>query len=498
MPTQIDISHIQRAAHNSIPLIFRLTSLPPESHALLDRILELYLAELGQEQIQEPLSYCLKELIVNAQKANMKRIYFQEKGLDINAEHDYEAGMKGFLTETAERLEHYVSVLKERNSVISVTFHMARGALTISVRNAAELTAKEQERIFDRIARSRAFHSFFEALAAPIDSTEGAGLGIMILLQFLKRIGLGEESFSIESANGETVASLTIPVSNVHLDQIRVLTEMLVRDIETLPHFPENVLELIELTGDPKATISDIAAHVSTDPTLTADLLKHVNSAYYMLPTRVNNIPQAVKLVGLKGLQSILYSYGSQKVLGDKYAEMRTLWAHSYRTAFYAFQIARSLKRQSEILDDVYVSGILHDLGLIVVLSLHPEMHEKMRRFCTEKNIPPRILERFSFGMNHADIGALIARRWNFPEQLVEGIQYHHEPLFASKQSKDIVYCVYLANAVCDLERQMISFEQIEKPVLGDFGIRLEEQFMKIAESLRSGFQERQTRLRGG
>jgi HD-like signal output (HDOD) protein len=319
----------------------------------------------------------------------------------------------------------------------------------------------------------------------------------MILLQFLKRIGLGEEAFSVESGNGETVASLTIPVSKVHLEQIRLLTEMLVRDLDKLPHFPESVLELIRLTEDPKATIADIAARISTDPTLTAELLKHVNSAYYMLPTRVHSIPQAVKLVGTKGLRSTLYSYGTQKVLGEKYVEMKSLWEHSYRTAFYAFQIARGLKKQANILDDVYVSGILHDLGLIVVLSLHPELHEKMRLFCLEKHIPPRILERFSFGMHHSDIGAYIGRRWNFPEQLVEGIQYHHEPLFASRQSKDIVFCVYLANAICDLERGLLTFEQMEKPVLTDFGIRQEDQLMKLAGTLRGAFEERRSKLRG-
>ena len=114
-----------------------------------------------------------------------------------------------------------------------------------------------------------------------------------------------------------------------------------------------------------------------------------------------------------------------------------------------------------------------------------------------EKNIPPQILERFSFGMNHADIGALIAQKWNFPEQLVEGIKYHHDPLAASRKYKDIVFCVYLANAVCDLERGLISYEQLEKPVLGDFGIRTKEQFLGVASKLRSTFEKLHVELSG-
>ena len=491
MTSTIDIGEIQRAALRSIPLTFRLTSLPHESHALLDRILEAYLDELGQEKILEPLSYCLKELIVNAQKANTKRLYFEEKGLDITDDKDYERGMVDFRRETAERLEHWLGLLKERSEYISVTFHTTGGSLSISVRNGAELTPREQSRIFDRIARARAFHSFVEALAQPIDSTEGAGLGILILLQFLKRIGLGEEAFSIEAQNGETVASLVIPMSHVQLEKISVLTQAIVRDVDSLPHIPETIMSVIRLTEEPKSTVSQIATHISTDPTLTADLLKLVNSAHYMLPKRVNNILKAVKIVGMKGLRNLLYTYGAQQVLGEKYAEMKDLWARSYKVAYYAFLLARSFKPRADILDDVYVAGILSDLGQIIVTYLHPDAMDQMSRFCREKDIPARILERFSFGLNHADIGALIARKWNFPEQLVQGIKHHHDPLVTPLQYKDIVYCVYLASALCDLERNMVGFEQMEKPVLGEFGIRTEEQCRTVLARLKKSFEGR-------
>jgi HD-like signal output (HDOD) protein len=495
MPAKIDISQIQKAALRSLPLTFRLTSLPHESHALLDRILETYLGELGQERILEPLSYCLKELIINAQKANTKRVYFEEMGLDIANEEDYENGMREFRRESAERLEHWLELLKERNHSIVVTFHTKGGSLEISVRNSSELTPREQARIFDRVARARAYNSFVEALGAPIDPSEGAGLGILILLQFLKRIGVGEEAFSIETVGSETVATLAIPTSKVHLEKINVLTEAIVRDVDSLPHLPEVIMELTRLTEDPKSTLSQIASRIATDPALTADLLKLVNSAYYMLPSRVNNIMQAVKIVGMRGLRNLLYSYGAQKILAEQYAEMKTLWDHSFRTAYYAFLLARSAKRQRDILDDVYVAGILHDLGQIIVTYLHPDAMEQMTKFCRERDIDPRILEKFSFGLNHADIGALIARKWNFPEPLSVGIKHHHDPLSAPVQFKDVVFCVYLANAFCDFEREFISFDQIEKPVLGDFAIRTEEQFRGVLATMQRSFEERRAKF---
>jgi HD-like signal output (HDOD) protein len=492
MTSRIDIAEIQKAALRSIPLTFRLTSLPREAHPLLDRILEVYLEELGQTGILEPLSYCLKELIANAQKANIKRLYFEEKGLDIASEADYDAGMEGFRHEASERLTHWVALLKEKGKVIGVTFQANRRSLSISVRNGTELTPREHARIYDRIARARAYHSFVEALAQPTDSTEGAGLGILILLQFLKRIGLGEEAFAIEAADGETVATLSIPKDKVQLEKISVLTQAIVRDVDSLPHFPERLLDLIRLTEEPRSTVAQIGGKIATDPTLTADLLKLVNSAHFMLPRRVKSILEAVKIVGMKGLRNLLYSYGAERILGEKYAEMKTLWDHSHRTAYYAFLIARSFRPKADILDDVYVTGILHDLGQIIVTYLHPEAMEQMERFCREKDIPTRILERFSFGLHHADIGALIVRKWNFPEQLVQGIRYHHDPLVAPQQYKDIVHCVYVANALCDIERGLLTFDQTEKTVLRQFGIDTQERCQAVMARLSASFQKRQ------
>jgi HD-like signal output (HDOD) protein len=488
---RINITDIQTAVRNSVPLIFRLPGLLPESFPLLDAILQVYLGELGQEKILEPLSYCLKELITNAQKANAKRVYFEESGLQISRPDDYEKGMKGFHKEISERLPHFLEKLRERRMTIEVSFQSTRSDIAIAVRNDAALSPMELTRIKERIIRTRTFHSFFEVLETAVDHTEGAGLGIMMLVQFLKRIGLDEKAFSIRSESGRTTASIVIPMSVVHLDQIRVLTEVLVRDIESLPHFPQNVLQLLKLTEDANASVVEIAKLVASDPTLTAELLKHVNSAYYGLPSRVNGIAQAVKMTGMRSLHQLLYSFGFNLLLDQHQARMRLLWEHSLRVAFYAFLLARDMKGRRDILDDTYVAGILHDLGFIAVTTLHPRTQERMRTFSMEKNISPRLLERFSFGMNHADIGALIAEKWRFPDALIEGIKYHHDPHLASAAHKDIVFCVYLANAVCDLERGLISSLQLDKAVLADFGIGAPQKLQELAATLKAGYEKR-------
>ena len=163
-----------------------------------------------------------------------------------------------------------------------------------------------------------------EAFSTVLDSSEGAGFGILILM--LEKIGLDEDAFNIESESGETVASITVPFADVHLDKVTALTNRIVGEVQSLPQFPENIIYLQKLIDDPESEIADVARQISRDPSLTADLLKIVNSAEFMLPHKVDKFVEAVKMAGFRRLKNLLYSFGTQKVLGERYSEMRSMW----------------------------------------------------------------------------------------------------------------------------------------------------------------------------
>lgn len=485
---KLDVAQIKRATNNSIPLTIKTYTLSHDTELYLEEILGAFLTELGYAEIKDQLAYCLRELAVNAKKANTKRAFFLEKNLSIDNPDDYNEGMKTFKEETLENIQYYLQKQKEQGLYIKIIFHTQGKTFNIAVCNNVEITRKEQIRVYDRIARSRAFTSMEQAFATVLDNSEGAGLGIVILILMLKKMGLEEDSFSIDMEEGETIAALSIPFSDIHLEKTDLLTQAIIREVESLPQFPDNIVYLQKLISDPDSEFADIARQISTDPSLTADLLKLVNSAQFMLPKRVDNIVEAVKLVGMKGIRNLLYTHGTQKILNEKYQDMRSLWDHSYRTAFYAYHLARSFKKKKDILDDIYVGGILHDLGKIIIATLHPELLDRIISFCAEKEIPTRMLEDLSVGFNHAEIGAMIAEKWNFPEQLIAAIRYHHEPNETDEKFIDVVYTVYLANALTSIEREQITFEHINKDVLNDFGIQTADHLNKILERLDKAF----------
>ncbi|GAB1431390.1 ATP-binding protein [Spirochaetota bacterium] len=495
----VDVAKIKKAAHSAIPLTITTYTLPHEIEVYIEEVLEVFLSELGQARLKDYLVYCLRELAVNAKKANTKRVYFETKGLDISDPGEYETGMENFKTDTLENINYYLQKQKEKQYYIKIVFHARGSNVILEVRNNSELTRTEYLRIQDKLARSRKYDSLEEAMSQVLDSSEGAGLGLVILVLMLKKMSLDEDCFDIRTDSGETVARLTVPVAAAKIESLSILTNELVRQITSLPHFPENILTIQRLIADPKSEMMEIATNISTDPAMTADLLKLVNSAQFMLPRRVDNIVDAVKLVGLRGIKNLLFSYGSQKILSnEKGMDQKALWDHSYRCAYYAYNIAKNFKPGNRTLqDDAYVGGMLHDMGKIVFSSVHPDLLTHIKAFCDAKGIERTTFEDLAGGMNHSEIGARVAEKWNFPESLVAAIRFHHEPGLMTTDYKDVVFTVYLANMFCHYEIGEISFSQIEKLVLNDFGFNNDKQFGKIVEQFAEGFRQETLKQKG-
>ncbi len=492
----VDVSKIKKAVLSGIPLTITTYTLPHEIEVYIEQVLEAFLRELGQEKLKDYMSYCVRELAVNAKKANTKRVYFLERGLDLSVPDDYKVGMENFKTDTLENIAHYLQLQKDKGLYIKLIFHVKGNIINLEIRNNVAVTKTELIRIHDKLARSRQYNSLEEALTQVLDDSEGAGLGLVILVLMLKKVGLDEDCFDILGTETETVARVSIPIDQTKVENVSILSRAIVDQVSSLPQFPENIVVIQKLINDPKSEMADIARQISMDPAMTADLLKIVNSAQFMLSKKVDSIAEAVKMVGIRGIKNLLYSYGTQKLLGDDTADKKALWEHSYRTAFYAYNLAKNFRKDRNLLDDSYVGGILHDMGKIIFANVHPDLLNKIRQFCTDKEIPAATFEDLSAGMNHAEIGALIAEKWNFPDNLVAAIRLHHDPTVAPAEVKDLVETVYLANMLCEYENKAVVFDQLDRKTLTTFGISSEKQIDALIERFSSGFKRENQRNR--
>lgn len=462
----IDRNKVVHAARNGIPLVIKTHTLPPKTEADLEEILLLYLEELGQGGLKDHLSYCLRELTVNAKKANTKRVYFEEKKLRLDVPAEYEKGMKTFKSETLDNIQHYLALQEQKDLYIKVTYLIRNNVLYLSVRNNVPISPKELTRVYDRVARSRAFESMEEAFGEVLDDSEGAGLGIVIMILMLRKMGLTEKSFDLNQVGTETSASLTIPMNSVKLERINLIADEIIHEVNSLPPFPENLERLLRLLGDPEVSFETLAAQLSHDPAMTADLIKYVNSAKYGMRKRIENLQDAVRIVGIQGLKDLVYPYGAHKLLDKYMAKQRHLWQNATKVSFYAAEMAKEFKFDRDDQSQAQIAGILYNLGQIILSFLHPDQSKKILDFCRTKGFSIELFDELTQAINPSDLGARIAEKWNFPEDLIQIIRYQNQPHSALPALQPVTCVVHLAGSLLSVEQDLLSYGQINPGVL--------------------------------
>ncbi len=211
---------------------------------------------------------------------------------------------------------------------------------------------------------------------------------------------------------------------------------------------PTMVRKILQLSADPNSTARQIAALIEQDAALTSMVLKTVNSAYYGFYRRVENVPHAIVILGFNEIKDITLSTCLMRNLGfedDEELSQRDFWLHAIGTA----HIARALNSRAKLMepDTAFAMGLLHDIGKVVLMQHERELFLQAVHEARAMKRPLREMEREVIGIDHAEVGALVATGWNLPERLELAIGSHLDPE-AARESKDVLL-VHTANHIC-------------------------------------------------
>jgi hypothetical protein len=181
--------------------------------ACINQILSFYLRQVDLSPLFGNISYCIHELAVNAHKANLKRLYFRQQGLNIRDPEDYTRGMRSFKEDVLNRLEEKCYLLREAGYYVKYHFQLRGSRLKIVVRNNAPLVRQERERIRTKMKLSEGARTLVDVYAVAEDYSEGAGLGLVMLNIMLRNMGFTDSKFNIHTRGGETIAFITLNIA---------------------------------------------------------------------------------------------------------------------------------------------------------------------------------------------------------------------------------------------------------------------------------------------
>ena len=272
--TDQDREKIRLAVQLHTPVEIISYTLPREKEFYIHEVLTVLLEECHQEHMTDNLIFCLGELLTNSKKANTKRVYFKENNLDINNEMDYQQGMISFKEDTLNNINHYLEQQEAQGLYVKLILQLYDEGLKIEIRNNSVLTVFEKKRINEKLKAAKKYTDPAQVITRVIDQTEGAGLGIIIIVLMLRKIGLSHENYKVFSTDTETITQMILPLNKEMNCMMDLLYDEFVGGLNTIPVFEDTIQACEELIQNPETTDEAIMDFIGCDVTLTSILLK--------------------------------------------------------------------------------------------------------------------------------------------------------------------------------------------------------------------------------
>lgn len=257
--------------------------------------------------------------------------------------------------------------------------------------------------------------------------------------------------------------------------------EDLVNGVIDLISLPEIFIRVNEVMEDPKHNASQLGDVISHDPSLTARILRIVNSAYYALAAKVDLVSRAVSVIGEDDLRNLVLATSAvdtMERIPNELVDINLFWRHSVLTGI----IARLLSRQCNILhgERLFVAGLLHDIGKLILYFKEPEISQQVLIRASETDGVLYKAEQEIIGFTHADVGGALMRNWEMADSLIEVVSYHHQPLKATNFPTETAL-VHIADCVVNSigpdtaidENLLDGIPSFEPATLGVTGINL-------------------------
>ncbi len=216
--------------------------------------------------------------------------------------------------------------------------------------------------------------------------------------------------------------------------------------IKSFPGMPGTAVKLLGLIDDPAMRVSQIEGILRQDPGLTANVLRLANSAYFGIPSKIGSIRQAIILLGLKRLIQMVIAACVSAIMDKPVPGYDLppgeLWRHSIAVSVAAEGLVKELK--VEAAEEIFTAALLHDVGKLVLGDFVKDDFSKIERSLSQ-GMSFEVAETMALGTNHAEVGAQILTRWSLPSEIVNAVQWHHQPDTA-EQTNTMLDIVHVAN----------------------------------------------------
>lgn len=227
------------------------------------------------------------------------------------------------------------------------------------------------------------------------------------------------------------------------------LERKLTTAVERMPAFPKSVQTILEMTRNINCLPKELVGVIEKDPVMTVKILRVINSAYYSLPNKITSVGQSVVYLGINTIKNLALSFAAVGILprfSTAGFDIQRYLLHSLTVASIARILCEKYARSEVDATDCYIAGLLHDFGKVVFAQFMGAEFIKALALASDQGLPLFVAEQEVIGADHAFVGALLAKKWQFAEPLVNCIRDHHKH---DAEPSAMLDCLRMANLIC-------------------------------------------------
>lgn len=219
-----------------------------------------------------------------------------------------------------------------------------------------------------------------------------------------------------------------------------------------VPSPPSMYRNLTEAVNSDIADLAVISSIVEQDPAVVAQIMRQVNSAFFGFNRQISDLKEAISLLGVRNLRSMVLS--SQ--LNKQFSQSKEWDSFSFeqvgQRSLLVGRLAQALCRRAgaskAMQDQAFLAGLLHDLGILILASHDPEQYKKLINYAVKKQKPIYLVEKAALGFFHGEVAAALLALWNLPPQVVEAVMLHHVPHLSLDKEFTALTAVHVADAM--------------------------------------------------
>ncbi len=225
--------------------------------------------------------------------------------------------------------------------------------------------------------------------------------------------------------------------------------------VRDLPTLPDVIMRLQKELDSPTASSRSIAAIIREDPSITLKTLKAANSPLYGLERKVTDISEAVSVLGFREVYRIVMTMSTLNLFKETpHIDYRRFWSHSLSVALatrpvYEFTGSVCLVEKEETLSDLFIAGLLHDIGILAMDQYIPAYQEVIDAVNRMEDVPFYGVEYEVMKISHCEVGGHLLLKWDIPGHIIPAVAFHHLPEMAPGQ-RDLARIIHIADFICN------------------------------------------------